>query len=121
MYLAQQGEEPGKIQPRYLKGHSGKLMVAKLKANQKTTAAELTAVGSDLGVNRKQLPVLGERPDTKSFALRLHTVRFSSHASCKSHILSLIPTSGHTLQLIQRPRHLALSRQPIWGLFVSFS
>lgn len=30
-------------------------------------------MGSDLGVNREQLPVLRERPDTKSFPLRLRT------------------------------------------------
>lgn len=45
MYLAQQGEEPAKIQPRYLKGHSGKLMVAKLKANQKTDSCRALCCG----------------------------------------------------------------------------
>lgn len=43
-------------------------------------------MGSDLGANRKQLPVLRERPDTKSSPLSLHTSEvFITHLLQKPH------------------------------------
>lgn len=52
MYLAWWEEEPGKIRPRHLKGHSVKLMVTKLEANPKGKAAGLSAAGLDLAASQ---------------------------------------------------------------------
>lgn len=76
MYLVQQGEEPGKIQPRRLKGHSVKLMVAKLKANQKRNRCRARCCElrpwRQLGTDHEQLSVLngggGQTPKLSSKA-----------------------------------------------------
>jgi len=72
MYSAREGKEPGKIQPKHLKGHSVKLMVAKLKANQKRDCCRAHRRGlgpwCQPGMNHEQLPALRGEARPQNFS-----------------------------------------------------